>query len=45
MLDLLESGNADRNEIKEVWKSINQALASVLEELATLFEIHSNAED
>ena len=45
MLDLLESGNADRNEIKELRKSIDQALASVLEDLATLFEIHSNAED
>ena len=29
MLDLLESGNADRNEIKEVKKSIDQALASI----------------
>ena len=45
MLDLPESGNADRNETKELRKSIDQALASVLEDLAALFEIHCNAED
>ena len=45
LLDLLESGNADCNEIKELRKRTDEALANTLEDLATLFEFHSNAED
>ena len=45
LLDLLESGNAGNNEIRQLRKKTDEALASVLEDLAILFEYHSSAEE
>ena len=45
LLDLLESGNAGNNEIRELRKKTDEALARVLEDLATLFKFHSSPEE
>ena len=45
LLDLLESRNAGSYEIRTLRKKTDEALASVLEDLATLFEFYSSAED
>ena len=45
LLDLLESRNAGSYEIRTLRKETDEALASILEDLATLFKFYSNAED
>ena len=42
---MLESGNAGSNEIRELRKKTDEALARVLEDLATLFKFHSSPEE